>query len=130
MGVYLFLFSSIYLPITSSNQILPTNVPTSKSLKINSTAEVYRPESDPITKSGTKLQRDEWMLLPPSIPSTLPSGPVSQPSTSGDKSLIEDYGESLSNTRTMSGGDDFFSSLGTAHKKNKPERPNPDQVLY
>jgi len=121
----------MYLLITASNQILATNIPTSESLKITSTAEVYRSEPDPITKSRTKLQRDEWMLLPPSIPSVPLSGPVSQPFTNNnDKPLTEDYGESLSNARTISGGVDFFSSLGTAHKKNQPERPNPNQVLY
>jgi len=121
----------MYLLITASNQVLATNIPTSESLKMTLTAEIYRSEPDPIIESGTKLQRDEWMLLPPSIPSVPPSGPASQPSTNNnDKPLTEDYGEPLSNARTISGGLDFFSSLGTAHKKNKPERPNPDQVLY
>ena len=38
----------------------------------------------------------------------------------GEESLTEDYGEPVQNLRTMGGGVDFFSSLGT-EKKRKPK---------
>ncbi|KAF5360647.1 hypothetical protein D9756_004848 [Leucocoprinus leucothites] len=111
-------------------RVLATNIPTRKSLKITSTAEEH--SSDPSlpasTKSGTKLERDKWMLLPPSIPS-VPSSESSskRPVVGTDESLTEGYGETSSNARTMNGGVDFFSGLGTEHKKKKPEKPNPDE---
>jgi len=44
-------------------------------------------------------------------------------------SFTEDYGEPSGDSRTTSGGVDFFSSLGTERKKNpKPEKPKPDKV--
>ncbi len=102
-----------------------------ESLKIRSTAEETKvdPSLPPTTKSETKLQRDEWMLLPPSIPDV--PAPTSAPKRLNvglEESLTEDYGESSSNARDIGGGVDFFSSLGTDHKKKQPEKPDPEKV--
>ncbi len=41
----------------------------------------------------------------------------------------EDYGEEEGDGRTLGGGVDFFSSLGTARpKKEKPMKADPDKV--
>jgi hypothetical protein len=116
-----------------AQQVLATDIPTKESLKITSIAEEYvsNPNLPPTTKSETKLERDEWMLLPPSIPSLAsPSSSVPKRSTTDNEELLtEDYGEPLSKACTTGGGVDFFSSLGKEHKKKKPEKPNPDLVL-
>ncbi|KXN88124.1 Pre-mRNA-splicing factor cwf19 [Leucoagaricus sp. SymC.cos] len=111
-------------------RVLATDIPTAESLKITSAAEerASDPNLPPFTKSGTKLERDEWMLLPPSILSVPSSTSASKRlAANNDKSLTEGYGEPSSNARTMGGGVDFFSSLGTEHKKKKPEKPNPEE---
>ena len=42
---------------------------------------------------------------------------------------MDGYGDAPADARTMSGGVDFFSSLGTERKKKPPpDRPNPDKV--
>jgi len=47
----------------------------------------------------------------------------------GDESFVEDYGEPSTSARTVSGGVDFFSSLGTERKKPpRPDQPDPDKV--
>ncbi|KAF9226324.1 hypothetical protein BS17DRAFT_794490 [Gyrodon lividus] len=104
-------------------RLLATDIPTAESLKLTSHAEAL--ESDPLLPSTlsteTKLQRDEWMLLPPSgaqVPSSSSRPPVQQFPT-GDESLTENYGESCS------GAVDFFSSLGT-EKKRKPQQDKLD----
>ncbi|KAJ7857614.1 CwfJ C-terminus 1-domain-containing protein-like protein [Mycena olivaceomarginata] len=86
---------------------LATTIPTGESLKLTSTVTVYG-------RDGSTLKRDDWMLLPPS-----------EPPPSGDDSYTEDYGETSQNQRTLGGGVDFFSSLGTDIKK-KPRTDQPD----
>ena len=58
-----------------------------------------------------------------------------QPNTSArltssmDQSLTEDYGDIESDKRTLGGGVDFFSSLGTERKKKPREnKPDPEKV--
>lgn len=72
------------------------------------------------------------MLLPPSsvtVPELTPSSSkVIIPA--GDESLTEDYGEANQDARTMAGGVDFFSSLGTERKKPKNEKPDPEKVHF
>lgn len=64
------------------------------------------------------------MLLPTTIP-TLPADARVEP----DDSMTDDYGEPSEGRRTLGGGVDFFSSLGTDIKrKPKPQRPDPDKV--
>ena len=72
------------------------------------------------------------MLLPPSSVSvpTSDSGTSKLQLPTGNESLTEDYGEPAQNTRTMGGGVDFFSSLGTERKKKqREEKPDPDKVI-
>jgi hypothetical protein len=70
------------------------------------------------------------MLLPPSIPAVPASSSVpQQPLEMSDEFLTEDYGEIPSNRRTMGGSVDFFSSLGTEHKKKQPDKPDPEKVF-
>lgn len=46
-----------------------------------------------------------------------------------DVSMTEDYGEPAESKRTLGGGVDFFSTIGTEIKKKpNPERRNPDDV--
>jgi hypothetical protein len=46
-----------------------------------------------------------------------------------DESLTESYGEPSDSARTLGGGVDFFSTLGTeVKKKQKPDQPDPSKV--
>ena len=69
------------------------------------------------------------MLLPPSIP-TAPAEPSSSKlmMPTGNESLTEDYGDPVENGRTMGGGVDFFSGLGTERKK-KPKENKVDEKV-
>ena len=112
---------------------MDTEIPTGESLKLKTHAYAS-PDDPPLPPSipaETKLVRDEWMLLPPSTV----SAPVEERRTSklqiptGNESLTEDYGEPAENSRTLGGGVDFFSGLGTERKrKQKEDRPDPEKV--
>lgn len=79
------------------------------------------------TNTETVLQRDDWMLLPKTTP-TLPSD-ARKPLQIEEISMTDEYGEPSESQRTLGGGVDFFSSLGTdIKKKPRPEKPNPDKV--
>lgn len=71
------------------------------------------------------------MLLPEARP-VIPSDTATKETRmldSLDHSLTEDYGELGGSKRTLGGGVDFFSSLGTERKKKpKEEKPNPEKV--
>ncbi|KAH8114621.1 CwfJ C-terminus 1-domain-containing protein-like protein [Phellopilus nigrolimitatus] len=111
---------------------LATDIPSVESLKLKSHANVSA-NDPPLPRTGpaeSKLVRDEWMMLPPSAVSV----PAAEPSSSklqiptGDESFTEDYGEPTQDARTMGGGVDFFSNLGTERKKKKTEdRPDPEK---
>lgn len=114
-------------------QVLATGIPTAESLKLRSAAEDASGSTrlPPTLNQESKLQRDEWMMLPTSVPSV----PREGASTSraqvmlAETSLTEEYGETSGDSRTMSGGVDFFSSLGTERKKEpRADKPNPDKV--
>lgn len=87
------------------------------------------------TSSSTesKLKRDDWMLLEPTTPTAFETSPIAPQAPviqlGQDTSFTEDYGESVENGRTLGGGVDFFSSLGTERKKSRPEKPDPSKVL-
>ncbi|KAH9936259.1 CwfJ C-terminus 1-domain-containing protein-like protein [Fomitopsis serialis] len=104
---------------------LATTIPTAESLKLTSRAEV-KPDDPPLpapVRAETTLQRDEWMLMPPSTPEV-----ASRKPDIDDAPLTEGYGESSQNARKVAGNLDFFSSLGTEHKKKpQPDRPDPDK---
>ncbi|KAJ3519369.1 hypothetical protein NMY22_g13240 [Coprinellus aureogranulatus] len=116
-------------------RVLATDIPTAESLKLRSTAE-DKPGA-PLPggiASETQLKRDEWMLAPPSQP-TVPTDDLDRRTKEqlmlAEQSLTEDYGEGSGGARTLGGGVDFFSSLGTERqKKPKVDRPNPDNVGF
>jgi hypothetical protein len=97
-------------------------------LKLTSSAvaDPSGPELPPNRSTETPLKRDDWMLLPPTVPTV--------PADSGKhiqvtESLTDDYGEASGGHSTLGGGVDFFTSLGTDMKrKPRQERPNVDQV--
>ena len=68
------------------------------------------------TTTESKPQREEWMLLQPSEPVVPLQSPPLHSLDHGD-TLTDGYGEKSSGNRTASGGVDFFSSLGTEHRK-------------
>ncbi|KAG6868226.1 hypothetical protein C0993_006002 [Termitomyces sp. T159_Od127] len=109
--------------------VLAADIPTAKSLKLTSSA-IAGP-SDPKlpsnTNTETPLRRDEWMLFPPTAPTL--SAEDQQKAEMGDVSMTDDYGEPSGGQRTLSGGVDFFSSLGTDMKKKRAERPAPDEPV-
>ncbi|KZS90512.1 hypothetical protein SISNIDRAFT_430789 [Sistotremastrum niveocremeum HHB9708] len=91
-----------------------TNIPSARDLDLTSNQNASNPPPlPPSHATESKLQRDEWML------SENPSSSSRLISSDGD--LTEEYGEQTGDKRTMAGGIDFFSSLGTEHKKKAPE---------
>ncbi|KAF8237164.1 hypothetical protein L208DRAFT_1421678 [Tricholoma matsutake] len=109
-------------------KVLATNIPTAESLKLTSSAipGPSAPEQPPILSTQTPLKRDDWMSLPPTTPS-LPDD-IRKHIKVTDESMTDDYGDASGGQRTLGGGIDFFSNLGTDVKR-KPfqERPDPDQ---
>lgn len=109
---------------------IATTIPTAESLNITSHAsEPSSAKLPPSLSTENKPQRDEWMLLPESRP-VLPS---ESHKTAGmvhaDGSWTEDYGDVEADKRTLGGGVDFFSSLGTERKKKGSEnKPDPANV--
>lgn len=112
-------------------QVLATNIPTAESLKLTSSAipGPSAPEQPPILSTQTPLKRDDWMSLPLTTPS-LPDD-IRKHIKVTDESMTDDYGDASGGQRTLGGGIDFFSNLGTDIKR-KPfqERPDPDQVSH
>lgn len=94
-------------------RVLATDIPTAESLKLTSSVIPSQsvPPLPPSLPTELKLKRDEWMLQK-------------------EESFTEDYGEPSENARTMSGGVDFFTSLGTEIKKKpRPDKPDPDKPV-
>ncbi|KAH7890545.1 CwfJ C-terminus 1-domain-containing protein-like protein [Phlebopus sp. FC_14] len=113
-------------------RLLATDIPTAESLKLTSRAEASKSDPDlpPSLKTESQLQRDEWMLLPPSGTSEASSSsrPLARQLPTGDESLTEGYGEPAASGRTLGGGVDFFSSLGTERqRKPRPDKPDADK---
>ncbi|RDB18086.1 CWF19-like protein 2 [Hypsizygus marmoreus] len=109
-------------------RVLATDIPTAESLKITSTAVAgpTDPDLPPNLATETPLQRDDWMLEPISAPVLPPD--VRGQIQAEDVSMTEDYGELSESQRTLGGGVDLFSSLGTDIKrKPRPDRPDPDK---
>lgn len=101
-------------------QPLATDIPTAESLKITSSAGTARsePSLPPAISTETSLKRDDWMLMPPSTVIASANNPRSR-LPSADESFTEDYGDASEGARNLSGGVDFFSTLGTEVKKKK-----------
>jgi hypothetical protein len=62
------------------------------------------------------------MMDPSAKPTTLDSDshPVKLTGTTGPESLTEGYGDNAASSRTLGGDIDFFSTIGTERKRNKP----------
>ncbi|KAJ8509116.1 hypothetical protein ONZ45_g8685 [Pleurotus djamor] len=107
---------------------LATDIPTAKSLKITSTASADdgAPPLPPNLPTELKLKRDDWMLMPEQSSSTL----VPTEGPEGDDAYTDGFGETSTGKRTLGGGVDFFSSLGTdiKPKRPNPQRPDPDKL--
>ncbi|TFK74757.1 hypothetical protein BDN72DRAFT_759018 [Pluteus cervinus] len=109
---------------------LATDIPTAESLKMTSTAVAgpNDPPIPPVAPVESKLKRDDWMLLPPSLPIM----PAASSSTKAkitvpeEESLTEEYGDIDDSRRTLGGGVDFFSSLGTEVKRKNAPPPKPE----
>ncbi|KAG9098068.1 hypothetical protein FRC06_006846 [Ceratobasidium sp. 370] len=110
-----------------------SGIPTAESLALTSNPSTVPPgaHSPPTSAqpTQTKLERDEWMLLDP----TEPTVPVGTPSRPPPRAIVQTademtdgFGEELTGGRTLGGGVDFFSSLGTEHRK-KPPPKNPNE---
>ena len=116
------------------------NAPASAGMDLQSHAS--EPAAAPLpetTASGSQTrERDSWMLeptisAPPAIsnPFTERSTPKSAGLPSGRSQPISDdmtdgYGEEVSSGRTLDGGVDFFSALGSEHKRKDPNDDKPD----
>lgn len=118
-------------------QPLATDIPTAESLKLTSHASATSndPPLIPTLSTESKLVRDEWMLLPPSsvsVPKEVASSSASSSKFQipiGNESFTEDYGEPMQGVRSMAGGEDFFSRLGTERaRKLKDIKPDPEKV--
>lgn len=70
------------------------------------------------------------MLLPEADPvMSMETSRSAEKLASLNQSMTEDYGDAEAGRRTLGGGIDFFSSLGTERKKKpKEEKPDPDKV--
>jgi hypothetical protein len=55
---------------------------------------------------------------------------LSAASIPGGSGLTEGYGDEEGSNRTLGGGVDFFSSLGTERKKEVKEKPDPSKVRW
>ncbi|KAJ7645525.1 CwfJ C-terminus 1-domain-containing protein-like protein [Mycena polygramma] len=110
---------------------IATTIPTAESLKLTSSA-LPKDSDPPLPRAGpteSTLKRDDWMLLPPSAPEMPAATPPRVRPPPGDDSFTEEYGESSAGQRTLGGGVDFFSSLGTDIKKDRPDRPDPNKPI-
>lgn len=124
------------------SQSVVANVPSAAGLPLKSHAS--EPAKGPLpdaTSTDSKTQeRQAWMLEPPVTAPPVSSKPFgesnfpkcagtsagrSQPITT-DMDMTDGYGENESSNRTMSGGVDFFSGLGTEHKRKDPQDDKPD----
>jgi hypothetical protein len=101
-------------------------------------AEAALPDS---TASGSQpRERDSWMLEPTISAPPVISNPFTERNTpksaglpSGRSQPIEmsndmtdGYGEEESSNRTLNGGVDFFSALGSEHRRKDPNDDKPD----
>ncbi|EGN98039.1 hypothetical protein SERLA73DRAFT_123438 [Serpula lacrymans var. lacrymans S7.3] len=112
--------------------LLANEIPAAGSLEIISHAAPSKSDPDlpPSLSVETPLKRDEWMLSPATERLAAPSSSNLQAGLpTGDESLTESYGDSSHGSRTLGGGVDFFSGLGTERKKSsRLEVPDPDKL--
>jgi hypothetical protein len=128
---YNFFWRSVFTCYCSI-QPLATDIPTAESLKLTSSASAgpLDPSLPPTSSTETSLKRDDWMLMPSSTTVIVPTNTSRTPVPSGDGSFTEDYGDAPQGARNLSGGVDFFSTLGTEVRKKKPPLNPPDAQVH
>ncbi|RSH94889.1 hypothetical protein EHS25_004695 [Saitozyma podzolica] len=108
-------------------------IPTSDSLPLRS--HVSGPGAQgqsppPIAAATEARERDSWMLEPhthsQATDPRLASGVPHSAGLATSGGFTEGYGDEELSNRTLSGGVDFFSSLGTEHKRKDPNADKPD----
>lgn len=104
-------------------QPLATDIPTAGSLKLKSNVNDVPSGADvpPIRPAESSLKRDDWMLMEPGQP-TVPQTSANITAIQ-DESFTDGYGDPAGSSRTADGQVDFFSSLGTEHRKKPPQKP-------
>ncbi|WVQ83928.1 hypothetical protein IAT38_006072 [Cryptococcus sp. DSM 104549] len=111
-----------------------SSIPTSGSLPLKSNPSGATSTLPPASTANTETQRDSWMLEPPAgSASTVPAATRDIPKSAGagvystsSAGMTEGYGDEQGSNRTLGGGVDFFSSMGTEHKKKDPKADMPD----
>ncbi|WVR03641.1 hypothetical protein IAU60_000636 [Kwoniella sp. DSM 27419] len=113
-----------------------SNIPTADSLKLTSNPSNPQAPLPPITSADTtsaSRERDAWMLEPvESTSSSLPALTRDIPKSAGRASMAQaggmtdGYGDDEGSNRNMNGGMDFFSSMGTEHRRKDPKADLPD----
>lgn len=121
------------MSITLTTQQAVSNIPTADSLPLKSQVEKSNAPLPHATATGSeRRERDAWMLDPGAISST--SAPIPQRdiprsagiSTSVSAGLAENDGDERLSEGAANGGADFFSSLGTEHKRKDRDANKPD----
>ncbi|KZO92712.1 hypothetical protein CALVIDRAFT_301645 [Calocera viscosa TUFC12733] len=125
---------SIYLcrALLMLPQSLAADIPSAADMNLKSHITSPPPAPLPHSTASSSSQREAWMLPPPSyqstkpvVPSPLSAHPVEAELETTDASgMTEGYEEEGGSGRTVDGGVDFFSGLGTERKK-KPTVPEP-----
>ncbi|KAK0504029.1 CwfJ C-terminus 1-domain-containing protein-like protein [Armillaria luteobubalina] len=110
---------------------LATDIPTGESLKLTSSASAGSSSStfQPLLTTESTLKRDDWMFEEPAAQASHPSS--SRIQMQDDEDFTEEYGEASGSRRTLGGGVDFFSTLGTdVRKKNShSHKPDPEKPV-
>ncbi|KAI0075064.1 hypothetical protein K474DRAFT_1664650 [Panus rudis PR-1116 ss-1] len=104
-------------------QDVAANIPTAESLKLKSRSEALPgdPPLPPATKTETSLKRDEWMLDPVIAPTVPDVSSRLAPGTPGEDEEMEVETTNTSDaSKPIHTTTDFFSSLGTEHRKKPP----------
>lgn len=122
------------LALSDFLQTAVANIPTAGSLPLKSQVERADAPLPHTTATGTeRRERDSWMLDPGALDSqpiatsasnSAPKSATLPSSTSRD--MTDGYGDNQASNRTTDGGVDFFSSLGTEHKRKDLDANKPD----
>ncbi|KZT51006.1 hypothetical protein CALCODRAFT_443665 [Calocera cornea HHB12733] len=115
---------------------LATDIPSAADMNLRSHITSPPPAPLPASTASSSTQREAWMLPPPTyqstkpvVPSPLSAHPAEAELEAEGSGMTEGYGDEGADGRTMEGGVDFFSGLGTERKKNPtvPEAPKYSQ---
>lgn len=120
------------------SQSAVANAPATAGMSLQSHASEHPAAALPgstATESKTR-ERDSWMLEPTEAAPPTTSNPFAErniPKSAGLTAarsqavdMTDGYGEEESSGRTLGGGVDFFSALGSEHKRKDPNEDKPD----